>query len=803
MYNLYAPENLVVNFKPSQRQYKLWQLLQPNMCPHCGGPIEQAPVGKDHIGNIRYKPQCTKCKSFDLPQLILGGGAAGGGKALLPTAEILTPNGYVPLMFLTEGSVITDPVTGGAQSIVRVHPKERHRYYRVWFDDGTYTDCSEGHLWATIHKSETSQELLILSASELAGVYRSEEYYIPLTAPVIFNPREELQLVSSYELGVFCGKYSAVLPKKAHGYLNTRECVTDDGRISGLPGELKYGSIESRKDFMRGLTLHHSDNGTATFKFQVRTRRLSEDIAHIARSLGHKATASNDGVEISLTERGGKDAVAGMSAAKYAEPMKAVTYIDDIGYKEGLCITVSEPHGLYVTDGFTVTHNSYLGSCWVLSSCLRFPNIRAVVARKTVKILKESTFNTIKTILRQWGLREGAHYKINNVEGTITFWNDSVILLKDMVDLPSDPNFDRFGSSEFTIAFVDEVSEISERAIEVLYSRLRWRIHETFKTPRMLMTTNPCMTWVRSRFVQDDDGNPVTCKEGEAYVPFTLFDNPDENFRKIYESSLNKITDKATRSRLLYGNWDFIASSDAIAYWGFDGSRHLKEELFEKKYNALQPIVVSFDFNVAPYMSALFIQVDYENKKFYVLREVAGLPQNKENNTSAFASRINTILLGMQHVGGVIITGDPAGLAQSAITGSGVNNYTIIEANISPALHASRKMLSKQPPQSTRLNFINGLLGGQGGWEIQIDVRCRHLTEDFIYQRMNQDGTKEKKRRMDEKLGIKCEKYGHMSDCFDYAVCLLLSAEWKLYQRNGSSTVITADTPAKYNEFEY
>lgn len=123
-------------------------------------------------------------------------------------------------------------------------------------------------------------------------------------------------------------------------------------------------------------------------------------------------------------------------------------------------------------------------------------------------------------VCKEWGLKEGVHYKINNLDGILTFWNDSVIIMQEMVDLPSDPNFERFGSSEFTIAFIDEVSEISERAVEVLFSRLRWRTAETFKTARMMMSTNPCITWVRSRFVQDDEGNPITCREGEAYVPF-------------------------------------------------------------------------------------------------------------------------------------------------------------------------------------------------------------------------------------------------------------------------------------------
>lgn len=82
---------------------------------------------------------------------------------------------------------------------------------------------------------------------------------------------------------------------------------------------------------------------------------------------------------------------------------------------------------------------SFVGSVWLISSCIRFENIRAVVARKTLKSLKESTWNTIKSILKDWGLKEDRNYKINNLEGTLTFWNDSVIIMKEMADIPSDP----------------------------------------------------------------------------------------------------------------------------------------------------------------------------------------------------------------------------------------------------------------------------------------------------------------------------------------------------------------------------
>lgn len=446
---------------------------------------------------------------------------------------------------------------------------------------------------------------------------------------------------------------------------------------------------------------------------------------------------------------------------------------------------------------------SYLGSCWIVSSCIRFPNLRAVVARKTIKSLKESTFNTIKAVMREWGLIEGENYKVNNLEGIVTFWNGSTISLKELEDRPQDADFQRLGSSEYTIGLVDEVSEICERAIEVLFSRLRWRTHETFKTPRLLMTTNPCSNWIRSRFVQDDDGNPVQCAEGEAYVPFSVFDNPNVAFRQIYEAALNRLTDPSVKARLLYGNWDYVETNEAAAYYNFKGEKHLVDGLREKVYNPLKPLIISWDFNVAPFMSSLAFQVDYENKKLYVLEEILGKPDDKENNTPKLADKINRKYLSEGHVGGILITGDPAGLARSTQTEEGVNNYTIILSHLDPSLRASKQIMSKQPPQTTRLDFINRLFAGLNDWEILIDMRCRKLTEDLIYQKKNADGSKNKDKITDPKLGVKYEKYGHLSDAFDYAICLLLKKDWSGFQSSGKGTRITSVNTPIYGNFEY
>lgn len=445
---------------------------------------------------------------------------------------------------------------------------------------------------------------------------------------------------------------------------------------------------------------------------------------------------------------------------------------------------------------------SYLGSCWLISSCLRWSDMRMVVGRKTLKSLRESTWNTILTICKNWGLVEGENYKVNNLSGELLFWNGSKIIMKELTYSPSDPSWLRFGSSEYSGAFIDEVGELDERGIDVLFSRIRWKVHETFKVPKMLMSTNPCLGWVRSRFVLDDNGEPVVCKKYEKYIPFSVWDNPDARFRASYVASLSKINDISVRERLLFGNWQYVDGNDAAAYQQFDGARHLVDNLKEKVYDPLRPIVLSFDFNVAPFMSSLAIQVDYERKYVYVLEEILGKPETKDNNTPKLALKIKDKYLNEMHAGGLFVTGDPAGLARSTQTEEGVNNYTILLNNLNhPILRPKKKLLNRQPSQVARLDFVNALFDGYDGWTIQIDMRCRKFIEDLIYQKKNSDGTKSKAKVTDPKLGVKYEKYGHLSDCFDYFLCLFINESWGRFQSK-SSRIETTVTPI-YGTFDY
>lgn len=892
---LKAPRNVRIDFAPSPRQYELWKLLQPNSCPHCGGTIEQVFIGYDQQQNPQYKPQCTKCKTQNLPQLILGGGAAGGGKAGLLDSKACTPFGFRKIRDLKVGDIISSATTGRQQRIIWLHPIEEHDYYRIHFIDGTHYDCSSGHLWQLhLSRKRTKRKDAegnvcnerIWSARMIhdwicrkkSGMYKGMNLIIPLCAPVQFtvgNRYKQTKPIEPYVLGALLGdgcitrsvieanavqlttmddeivqkfmQYGydmghsqAKAGSRAKSYMIYNRTLVEalcNLKLSGcdssnkfIPDQYKLATIEERKRLIQGImdTDGYVDE-RGHISYCTTSRRLADDVAFIIRSLGGIATVKrnpsgyrdrsgcrvkcNDSYDVYIRTRMNPDLVS-LSRKRcrcrheynggVSELGKRIIDAEYIGKREGRCITVDEPCGLYITDNFTVTHNSYIGSVWLVSSCIRFENIRAVVGRKTLKSLKESTWNTIKAILKDWGLKEDVNYKINNLEGTLTFWNDSVIIMKEMADIPSDPNFERFGSSEYTIALVDEVSEISEKAVEVLFSRLRWRIHDTFKTPRMLLTTNPTITWVRARFVQDENGESVKCREGEAYVPFSVFDNPNIAFRQVYEAALNKIRDQATKERLLYGNWDFVEANDMAVYGGFDGARHLITGLKEKVYDPTRPIITVWDFNVAPQMSVLSAQIDYDNKKVYILEEILGKPEDKENNTPALARKVRMKLYRDKHIGGVDVTGDPAGLQRSTTNEDGVNNYTIIVDTFGKGiLRPKIKLLRKQPPQATRCEFVNEVFNGYEGWEIQIDIKCRRLTQDLIYQLRNEDGTKSKHKVTDPKTGVKYERYGHLSDCLDYLLCFYLRDSWYKYKNGGDGNGYVVSTTVIQEGFSY
>lgn len=584
-----------------------------------------------------------------------------------------------------------------------------------------------------------------------------------------------------------------------------------------IPRGYLYGTLEERKKLMQGLmdADGYVDKGGRLYYYTT-SKQLAEDVTFIVRSLGGVCTTFEDvgsykdkfgekricskvynlyirtkidNELVGLTRK--KEHAHGLFNGGFSELGHRISDVIDIGEKEGRCITVSDPSGLYCTDDFIVTHNSWLGTAWGISTCIRFPGARFALARKVLKVLRGTTFVTLQGVLKAFGLEENVNYHVDYVNLIVTFWNGSKIICIGLEDKPSDPEFSWLGSYEFTCFYCDEASEVSEKAIEVLMSRCRWMIASTFIVPKGLMGTNPAICWLRDRFVQDENGVPLSkLPSGYRFVPATVYDNKDPDFVAVYVNNLLNIKDPYTRNRLLNGLWDNPSDNKNAAYHAFDSMKHVRQNLRERVYNKLRPIIVSFDFNTNPYCTALFIQIDYDNKNLFVLEEVLGKPADKTNNTPALAKMVADTLNARGHLGGVIVTGDPSGLGKTTATADGVNNYTVIKQFMgSEVLRPKIELLKKQPAHVTRLDFINQLFDGFDGWSIQIDFRCHKLTEDLVRQMKNEDGTKSK--HVGYVDGVKCETLGHCSDAFDYAVVKMLGPLYSKFKAKQSSPIVT------------
>jgi len=194
---------------------------------------------------------------------------------------------------------------------------------------------------------------------------------------------------------------------------------------------------------------------------------------------------------------------------------------------------------------------SLLGCYWILKSAIRFEGSRWLIGRAELKTLRETTLNTFFEVCKMQGI-DSSFYNFNQQQMSLRFVNDSEILLKDLATYPSDPNFDRLGSLELTGAFVDECNQISEKAWNVLKSRIRYKLDEYSLIPKLLGTCNPAKGFLYSRFYKPHKEGILP--ENYKFIQSLLLDNP--YISKHYKDNLLQL-DTVSKERLLFGNWEF------------------------------------------------------------------------------------------------------------------------------------------------------------------------------------------------------------------------------------------------------
>lgn len=221
--------------------------------------------------------------------------------------------------------------SGELTTIVKVLPQGLKDIYRITLLDGRTIECSDTHDWYLYNISKGKYETKNIKEIEDVKLYS-----IDYCKPVQYKEKEVK--INPFLLGVWLADVTA---KKFRiysegDYLN--KLLEEYNLIDNkhIPYDYLYNSVEKRKDLLFGL-IESSNN----FTFNTKIPQLREDFIFLARSLGYGCKVKDNG-----------------SVRIYTHKRCSIVSIEKIGESTTTCISVDNKSKLFLTNDFTITHNS-------------------------------------------------------------------------------------------------------------------------------------------------------------------------------------------------------------------------------------------------------------------------------------------------------------------------------------------------------------------------------------------------------------------------------------------------------------
>ena len=322
----------------------------------------------------------------DHPMHRLLQGEVGSGKAQPLDALVLTPQGFRPMGQMAVGREVVVP-SGELAVVDGVFPQGERDVWRLVLSDGSSVECDDEHLWivaaedafapdaprhstpghaTTAHRPRTRVLTTRELRADLHAAGGRPTWSIPRAVPVDLDGGEDRPL-DPYHLGcALAADRQAAAP---------HEPVLPGA--PAVPDAYRNAPLKDRLALLQGLmdtagTLVPKEPGEAQDEepaaFRAAPRRLADDLAWLVRSLGGHARLrpSGDGdahdVLLALPDTHPPfRADPGRSASWPADDRRfrrTVQAVERVGRRPVQCISVAHPDHAYVTDHFTVTHNT-------------------------------------------------------------------------------------------------------------------------------------------------------------------------------------------------------------------------------------------------------------------------------------------------------------------------------------------------------------------------------------------------------------------------------------------------------------
>ncbi|GAB7104703.1 hypothetical protein JCM4814A_30170 [Streptomyces phaeofaciens JCM 4814] len=346
-------------------------------------------------------------------------GEVGSGKAQPLDSLVLTPRGFRRMGDMGVGDEVVVPA-GEIALIDGVFPQGEREVWRIVLSDGSSVECDDEHLWIVgtscgwdrglSPKVMTTREI----RHDLFKANGSSKWYIPAATPVDLGDDTGLPL-DSYLLGLLLGDgsfrhnlrfstadaelrdalaalaapdcrlvpvtgsrcdYTIQLLQRSGGVRNPIIQTLRELGLWGLtshakfiPAEFKNSSIKNRLALLQGLmdTDGTVDQNGLSISLCSASRTLADDVAWLVRSLGGRARVlpkkAAFNVSVALPDgyppfRLTRKAERVRPRPNYNTFRRGIRTVEYVGRKPVQCISVAHPDHAYVTDHFTVTHNT-------------------------------------------------------------------------------------------------------------------------------------------------------------------------------------------------------------------------------------------------------------------------------------------------------------------------------------------------------------------------------------------------------------------------------------------------------------
>ncbi|HEV9037591.1 MAG TPA: PBSX family phage terminase large subunit [Puia sp.] len=419
--------------------------------------------------------------------------------------------------------------------------------------------------------------------------------------------------------------------------------------------------------------------------------------------------------------------------------------------------------------------------------CLTEKYFKAILVRNAYNSIKDSSYQTIRDIIVDMGLQELFEFKLNPLE--IVCRNGNTFLARGCDDTT------RLKSIKDPSAVWYEEDIPTEPDWITISSGVRTRKAEYLQE---IFSLNPeCegdyqLSWFWKRFFEGKEGlsfqdkTMVEVKPGVTVeLAVTVHHSTYKDNRWISMPFVAAMEDLKRTDSYYYqvyclGRWGQRVRATA-AYKQFAMGRNTAPVCYNKEL----PLWVSFDFNVLPGVSCGIFQV--EGKIMRMIGEIQ-LPPPR-NNTKAVCKEIIRLYQG--HIGGMMVTGDPAGRHKDTRGEDSYNDFDIIIGSLAQ-FRPSLRVHTSAPPVVPRMNFINTVFeSGYNGISLTIGSHCEKMIADLLNGQEDGDGTKRKEKVRDPKTGASIERYHHFTDLLDYAVITVFYNEFKKYLTGGGPSFPT------------